>query len=60
MDEEIAIASMMTGMAAWVRDEGPPPYPLAQACQDHLISLAIDEAVETGERVSTTVEAWAR
>jgi predicted dehydrogenase len=59
MDEEIAIASMMTAMAAWVRDEGPPPYPLAQACQDHLIGLAIDEAVETGNRVRTAVEPWA-
>lgn len=59
MDEEIAIASMMTGMAAWVRDEGPPPYPLAQACQDHLISLAVDQAVETGNRVLTAVQDWA-
>ncbi len=58
MDEEIAIASMMTSMAAWVRGEGSAPYPLAQACQDHLISLAIDEAVETGQRVHTAVEAW--
>ena len=58
MDEEIAIASMMTGTAAWVRDEGPAPYPLADGCQDHLISLAIDESAATGATVTTSVEPW--
>ncbi|HZU56386.1 MAG TPA: Gfo/Idh/MocA family oxidoreductase [Actinocrinis sp.] len=59
MDEEIAIASILTATAAWVHDEGPEPYPLAQACQDHLIALAFDQAAETGERVTTGIEAWA-
>lgn len=58
MDEEIAIASMMTGTAAWLRDEGPAPYPLAEGCQDHLISLAIDESAATGQPVTTSVEPW--
>lgn len=58
MDEEIAIASMMTGTAAWVRDEGPAPYPLAEGCQDHLLSLAIDESAATGQPVTTPVEPW--
>ena len=58
MDEEIAIASMMTGTAAWLRDEGPAPYPLAEGCQDHLISLAIDEAAATGQSVTRSVEPW--
>ena len=60
MDEEIAIASMMVDTAAWVRDEGPAPYPLADGCQDHLLSLAIDEASATGEDVTTSVEDWSK
>ena len=60
MDEEIAIASILTATAAWAHDEGPEPYPLAQACQDHLISLAIERSAETGERVTTEIEPWAR
>jgi hypothetical protein len=61
MDEEIAIASLMMATGRWARDIGPPPYPLAQACQDHLVSLAIDEAVaiiSTGRRVATGAEPW--
>ena len=61
MDEEIAIASLMLDTAAWVRDgrPGPGPYPLAQASQDHLVSLAIDEALATGQLVTTTEQPWA-
>jgi predicted dehydrogenase len=59
MDEEIAIAQMLVATAVWARDDGPPPYPLAEACQDHLLGLAIDEAVATGQRVITAREAWA-
>ncbi len=57
-DEEIAIATLLDSMAAWVRGEGPPPYPLRAAAQDHLISLAIDEAAETAAAVTTEVEPW--
>jgi predicted dehydrogenase len=59
MDEEIAIAALLVATATWARDEGPPPYPLAQACQDHAIALAIDAAVVSGRRVTTAREAWA-
>jgi len=59
MDEEIAIGSMMLATAAWAREQGPAPYPLAQGCQDHLISLAIDSATTTGVPVTVGVEAWA-
>ena len=59
MDEEIAIATLLTATAAWARDEGPEPYPLAEACQDHLISLAIDRAADSGAPVVTDVEPWA-
>ncbi len=58
MDEEIAIASIMAATGAWARDEGPAPYPLADGCQDHLISLAIDESAASGAPVTTSVEPW--
>lgn len=46
-------------MAAWVRGTGEPPYPLADACQDHLIGLAIEESTRSGEPVTTAREPWA-
>jgi len=58
-DEEIAISSMMLAMAAWVRSEGEPPYPLADGCQDHMVALAVEESASTGAPVTTSVEAWA-
>lgn len=58
-DEEIAIASILRACAAWVRGTGEPPYPLAQACQDHLVSLAIHESGRTGAPVTTAQEPWA-
>ena len=32
---------------------------LAEGLQDHLISVAIGESLETGRDVTTTTEAWA-
>jgi len=60
MDDEVADAQIMVATAAWAKGEGPPPYPLSEGCQDHLVSLAIDEAVSTGNKVVTSVEAWAK
>jgi predicted dehydrogenase len=60
MDEEIALASLLTATGAWARGDGPAPYPLAQGCQDHLIGLAIDESATTGARIVTAVEPWGR
>lgn len=57
-DEEIAIATLLDAMAAWVRGEGPPPYPLAEGAQDHLIALAVEESAETDTSVTTGVQAW--
>ncbi|MDI1465930.1 Gfo/Idh/MocA family oxidoreductase [Catellatospora sp. KI3] len=57
-DEEIAIASILEATGRWCRDEGEPPYPLAQACQDHLLSLAIDESARTGQPVSVPTAPW--
>ena len=59
MDEEIAIATLLRDTAAWVRGAGPEPYPLAQACQDHAISLAIDDAVTSGDDVTLARQPWA-
>jgi hypothetical protein len=59
-DEEIAIGSMLVAMSSWCRGEGPAPYPLAEACQNHLLGLAIERSAETGEAVTTAVAPWAR
>ena len=59
MDEEIAIATMMVRMSEWISGTGPAPYPLREGIQDHLISLAIDEAALTGKAVATNREIWA-
>lgn len=57
-DEEIAIATILRDTARWARGEAEAPYPLAEACQDHLIGLAIEESVRTGAPVATAAEAW--
>ena len=58
-DDDIAVADILERTGAWTRQEGPPPYPLAEACQDHLISLAIIEAAKAGTAVTIGKEAWA-
>jgi predicted dehydrogenase len=58
-DDDIAVAEILARTGAWARGEAPPPYPLAQACQDHLISVAIGDSARTGGPVTTTKEEWA-
>jgi predicted dehydrogenase len=58
-DEELAIATCLERTGLWRRGEGPAPYPLADACQDHLLALGIHGAAERGEPVTTGVEPWA-
>lgn len=58
-EDDVAVASLLTAVGAWVRDEGPEPYPLAQGCQDHAIGLAIEESVRTGSDVRVAKEVWA-
>jgi predicted dehydrogenase len=58
-DEEIAIATCLERTGLWHRGEGSPPYPLADACQDHLLSLAVHDAARRGGPVTTSVEPWA-
>ena len=57
-DEDIAIATVVIMMADWVRDAGEPPYPLAEASQDHAIALAINESATTGRRVDVAPGPW--
>ncbi|MEU8181736.1 Gfo/Idh/MocA family oxidoreductase [Micromonospora sp. NPDC049044] len=59
-DDDIAVADLLARTGAWARDAGPAPYPLAEACQDHLISLAVEESVRTGGPVVATTQQWAR
>jgi predicted dehydrogenase len=58
-EDDLAVAGLLADVAAWARDDAPPPYPLADGCQDHLISLAIDESARTGVPVTTAPEPWA-
>ncbi|GAA1788781.1 Gfo/Idh/MocA family oxidoreductase [Planosporangium flavigriseum] len=58
-DEEIAIATCLERTGLWRRGEAAAPYPLADACQDHLLGLAVHEAAERGAPVTTAVEPWA-
>jgi predicted dehydrogenase len=53
-DDELAVATLLERMAAWVDGAGPAPYPLAEACTDQLLALAITEAATTGQPVAVT------
>ena len=57
-EDDLAVADLLAAMGAWRRGEGPEPYPLAEACQDHLIALAINESAVTRQAVTTTAEGW--
>jgi predicted dehydrogenase len=58
-DDDVAVAAIVEATGAWARGDAPPPYPLAQACQDHLIALAIEESSRAGADVAVPSEAWA-
>ena len=59
MDEEIAIAQLMMQMADWIDGNAQPPYPLSEASQDQLISLAVDESIASGKSVTAQKQDWA-
>jgi predicted dehydrogenase len=58
-DDDIAVAAIVADTGAWARGAAPAPYPLASACQDHLLALAIDASVRSGGPIVTATEAWA-
>lgn len=57
-EDDIAVAGMLAAQGSWARGEGPEPYPLAAACQDHAISLAIQESARTRTEVRVAGEPW--
>ena len=57
-DEDIAAMRLLDLMIAWVRDEGPAPYPLAAGCPDHHVALAITEAAKSDRTVTTDDVPW--
>lgn len=58
MDDEIAIASCLEKMYQYTKT-GQDFYSLAEGSQDHYLSLMVDEAVRTGEKVKTESQPWA-
>jgi len=51
-DDELAVATILTRMAAWLRSEGEAPYPLSEALYDARLGLAIEEAVRLDRAVT--------
>ncbi|GMA28526.1 Gfo/Idh/MocA family protein [Arenivirga flava] len=58
-DEELALADLLLATGAWAQGGGDAPYPLAEASQDHAITLAMRRALEGGGRETVAEEAWA-
>lgn len=56
-DDEIAIGDLLLGMARYA-EGGEPPYPLAEACQDHYLSLKCEEALANRAEVRTETQPW--
>jgi len=59
-EDDVAVAQILADTGSWARGQGPAPYPLAQACQDHAISLAMAESARTHADVRVAGERWAR
>ncbi len=57
-EDDIAVASSLELTGRWARGDGAEPYPLADACQDHLLGLAIGESARTGADVRVAREVW--
>ncbi|MDN5570330.1 MAG: hypothetical protein L0G22_03575 [Propionibacteriaceae bacterium] len=57
-DDQLATASLLAAMAAWVEGDGLEPYPLREACQDAAVGLAIERSVATGGPVELDAEPW--
>ncbi|WP_334594260.1 hypothetical protein, partial [Salinibacterium sp. CAN_S4] len=59
-EDDIAVASFLEKMGDWARSGGPGPYPLAEACQDHALGLAIEQSASVNADVRVAREVWAR
>ena len=51
-------ATLLVKTAAWAGGEGPPPYCLAEGCQDHAIGLAIRASSLSGKPVEVSGGPW--
>jgi len=58
MDDEIAIAECMGKMGEHAQG-GPDFYSLAEACQDHYLSMLLNQAADSGETLSSESRNWA-
>jgi len=58
-EDDIAVASLLEATGQWARGAAAGPYSLADACQDHLLGLAIEESARTSADVRVTREVWA-
>jgi hypothetical protein len=56
-DDEIAIATCLESMVRYL-ETGEAFYGLAEASQDHYLSILIDRAVETGNAVKSSTQIW--
>ncbi len=59
-DDELAVAALLRDMSDWIRGDAPPPYPLAEAATDHLMSLAVEAAVSEDEPITVPAGRWAQ
>jgi Oxidoreductase family, NAD-binding Rossmann fold len=56
-DDEIAIATCLASMARYL-ETGNSFYSLAEASQDHYLSLMIDEAAKSGKTLESLSQVW--
>ncbi len=56
-DDEIAVATCLESMRRYV-EMGRPFYSLAEASQDHYLSLMMNEAVRSGKTLESTNQVW--
>ena len=58
MDDEIAVGTCMLKMAEHING-GEPFYPLEEACQDHYLSLCIQQAQKENQPIKVETPPWA-
>jgi hypothetical protein len=56
-DDEIAIATCLESMKRYL-ETGKSFYSLAEASQDHYLSLMIEEAARSGRTLESTSQVW--
>lgn len=57
-DDDVAVATLLDQTGAWVRGDGPPPYPLAEGSTDHAVAMAIGESARTARPVRLPAQPW--